>query len=86
LIKKCLSFHFSFLFVIFRDKLLTAMETKKRKPGIPLLIIGTIVFGQHLTRINYDAIRTVDYLVLGSSMVLLCLGFYSYYKSSRNTP
>ena len=62
------------------------METKKRKPGIPLLIIGTIVFGQQLTRINYDAIRTVDYLVLGSSLVLICLGLYSNYKSSRNTP
>jgi len=61
------------------------METKKRKTGVPLLVIGTIVFGQHLTRINFDALRTVDYLVLGSSMVLITIGLYSIYKSYRNS-
>lgn len=62
------------------------MDPKKRKPGIPILIIGTIVFGQQLTRINYDAIRTVDYIVLGSSIVFICIGLYSIYKNSGNTP
>jgi hypothetical protein len=61
------------------------MERKKRKPGIPILIFGTIVFGQQLTRMNLDAIRTVDYLVLGSSMVLLAIGLYLIHKSSGNS-
>jgi hypothetical protein len=62
------------------------MDSKKRKPGIPLLILGTIVFGQQLTRINYDAIRTVDYLVLGSSLVFIAIGLYLIYKNSQTTP
>lgn len=58
------------------------MVTKKRKPGMIIVILGTIVFGQQLTRINYDALRTVDYVVLGSSLLFICIGMYSLYKNS----
>jgi len=60
------------------------MASKKRKTGIPILLMGSIVFGQQLTRIDYDAIRTVDYLLLGSSLVFISIGFYALYKSTKD--
>jgi hypothetical protein len=59
------------------------MENKKRNLSVPILIIGTVVFGQQLTRIPYEHIRTVDFVVLGSSLIFIGVGIYSYYKNLR---
>lgn len=70
-------------FTIFNSKPLTAMENKKRNPSVPILIIGTVVFGQQLTRIHYEHIRTVDYIVLCSSLIFIGVGIYVSYKNMR---
>jgi hypothetical protein len=56
------------------------MERKKRNSGIPIILIGTLVLAQQLTRIHYEHIRKVDFVVLGSSLIFIGIGLYVYLK------
>ena len=59
------------------------MEKRKRIAGGPIMLMGAIILGLYLPKIDFDHIRTVEYVLLGSVSVFFLCGLYAFVKSLR---
>ncbi len=60
------------------------VETRPKRKGGPLLLLGTIALSSQIYKVNFEHLRTVEVVILSMSLVLIGIGIYSLIKSGKN--
>lgn len=59
------------------------MEQKRKNTGTPLIIIGSIIFLVHISKMNFDNIRKSDIVFVICQLIVVACGIYANVKNKK---